>query len=63
MRKVGDRSYFGIFVSSVVLFTVSWGDFSGFPGGGSGKKPACQCRRFKTHRFDPWVRKIPWRRT
>ena len=23
------------------------------------KKPACQCRR---HRFDPWVRKIPWRR-
>ena len=25
----------------------------------SGKEPACQCR---TRRFDPWVRKIPWRR-
>ena len=24
-----------------------------------GKEPTCQCRR---HRFDPWVRKIPWRR-
>ena len=25
----------------------------------SGREPACQCRR---RRFDPWVRKIPWRR-
>ena len=24
-----------------------------------GKESACQCSR---HRFDPWVRKIPWRR-
>ena len=23
---------------------------------------ACKCRRCKRHRFDPWVRKIPWRR-
>ena len=28
-------------------------------GGTSGKEPACQCRRHKRHRFDPWVRKIP----
>ena len=34
----------------------------GFPGGVSGKEPACQCRRRKRHRFDSWVRKIPWRR-
>jgi len=37
----------------------------GFPGGASGKEPACQCRRCRRcrrHRFDPWVRKIPWRR-
>ena len=34
----------------------------GFPGGASGKEPACQCRRLKTHGFDPWVGKIPWRR-
>ena len=25
----------------------------------SGKEPVCQCRRCG---FDPWVRKIPWRR-
>ena len=34
----------------------------GFPGGASGKEPACQCRKCKRCRFDPWVRKIPWRR-
>ena len=28
----------------------------------SGKEPVCQCRRCKRHRFNPWVRKIPWRR-
>ena len=33
-----------------------------FPGGTSGKEPACQCRRHKRLRFDPWVGKIPWRR-
>ena len=31
-------------------------------GGASGEEPACQCRRLKRHRFDPWVGKIPWRR-
>ena len=30
--------------------------------GSSGKKPACQCRRLKRCRFDPWVGKTPWRR-
>ena len=30
-----------------------------FPGGTSGKDPACQCRRRETRGFDPWVRKIP----
>ena len=31
--------------------------FWGFPGGTSGKEPACQCRRCKTCEFDPWVGK------
>ena len=31
----------------------------GFPIGACGKEFACQCRRHKRHRFDPWVRKIP----
>jgi len=34
----------------------------GFLGGASGKEPTCQCRRHKGCEFDPWVRKIPWRR-
>ena len=34
----------------------------GFPDGTSGKEPTCQCRRHKRLRFDPWIRKIPWRR-
>jgi len=33
----------------------------GFPGGASGKEATCQYRRFKRHRFDPWVGKIPCR--
>ena len=33
-----------------------------FPGGVSGKEPTCQCRRHKRLRFNPWIRKIPWRR-
>ena len=28
----------------------------------SGKEPTCQCRRYKRHRFHPWLGKIPWRR-
>ena len=31
----------------------------GLPWWLSGKEPSCQCRRCG---FDPWVRKIPWRR-
>ena len=34
----------------------------GFPGGTSGKEPACQCKRYKKHTFSPWYGKIPWRR-
>ena len=33
-----------------------------FPGGTSGKKPTCQCRRDKRRGFHPWVGNITWRR-
>ena len=32
------------------------------PRGLNGKESACQCRRCRRLGFDPWVRKIPWRR-
>ena len=28
----------------------------------SGKESACQCRKHRRYGFDPWVRKVPWRR-
>ena len=40
---------------------IKWWSIWGFPGGASGKEPACQCRRQKRHWFYSWVRKIPWR--
>ena len=37
-------------------------DCSSFPGGASGKEPACPCRRHKRFGFDPWAGKILWKR-
>ena len=34
-----------------------------FPGSASGKELVWQCRRCKRCGFNPWVWKIPWRRT
>ena len=33
-----------------------------FPGGADGIEPTCQYRRYKRCEFNPWVRKIPWRK-
>ena len=48
--------FLSFFFSCIINFK------KGFPGGTSGKELACQCRRHKRCRFDPLVRKIPWRR-
>ena len=34
----------------------------GLPWGPSGKESACQCRRHSRRWYNPWVRKILWRR-
>ena len=34
----------------------------GFPSGSAVKRICLQYRRHRGHGFDPWVRKIPWRR-
>ena len=45
-----------------MLFAGIWSTHWGFPDGSSGKEPACEYMNCRRCRFDPWVRKIPWRR-
>ena len=58
---------------SVIFFLNHWtlcvhcwlwgnGSLKCFPGGTSGKETACQCKRCRRRRFNPWIRKILWRR-
>ena len=44
--------------SSVSCLLTSYVSMMLLPRGPSGKESACQHRRLKRHRFDPWVRKI-----
>ena len=34
----------------------------GFQADASGKESSCQCRRYKSCGFSPWVGKFPWGR-
>jgi len=52
---VGQESGHGLFGFSV--------QGQGFLDGFVGKESACQCRKHRRCRFNPWVRKLPWRRT
>ena len=44
-----------------VLFNILHNE-AGLPRCLSGKESSCQCSRCRRRRFDPWVKKIPWRR-
>ena len=48
----------------MILMKMSWqfSMFVGLPRWCSGKESVCQCRRCRRLEFNPWVRKIPWRR-
>ena len=48
--------------STVCICTYRHSAYMSFPGGISGKESTCQNRRHRRLVFDPWVRKIPWRR-
>ena len=37
-------------------------EIMGFTGGASLNEPTCQYRKHKRREFNPWVKKIPWRR-
>ena len=42
------------------MWEVGW--IMDFSGGANDKESACQCRSWKRRGFNPWIRKIPWRR-
>ena len=46
----------------IEIFKVKYLYIRDFPGGTSGKEPACPSSRSKRCVFDPWVGKISWRR-
>ena len=48
----------GDFKSDYGYLGLPWGLFWWL----SGKEPTCQCKRLKSCGFNPWVRKILWRR-
>ena len=50
--------YWWIVLNTLLCYTTDLG----FPWWLSGKESACQCRRHKQCRFDPWVGNIPWRK-
>ena len=49
-------------ICSDYMFGKRWESGMDFPGGASCKEPTRQCRRSKRCKFDPWIRKIPWRK-
>ena len=51
-----------IWETSTLFSTMAIPIYSGDPNDTSGNEPPCQSRRHKRHGFDPWIRKIPWRR-
>ena len=60
-----EKMSFNPLQQSVFLYYQNWGSLiylDGLSRWHSEKDSACQCRRQKRLGFNPWVRKIPWRR-
>ena len=51
----------GVYEVKEMICCFIWGN-TGLPRGLSGKESACQYRTCRSHGFDPWVGKAPWRR-
>ena len=53
---------YGVAQNLTRLKRLSSSSSRGFPGGASGKDPACRNRKCERHRSNPWVGKILWGR-
>ena len=72
--KVYHESFFGVMGQLCILVTMIVPQINtrdafhrtnytmGFLGGSMVENPPCQCRRCRRLEFNPWIRKIPWRR-
>ena len=58
---VMDREAWRAAVHGVKKSQTSLSDWTELKGWG-GKESACQCRRHKRCKFNPWIGKIPWRK-
>ena len=59
LLTLSSLSYFCVLLVDINL---SYESYLGFSGGASGKEPTYYCRRWKRHKFDLWLGKIPWNR-
>ena len=50
------------FSSSVAVFSFCFQSFLGFPSGSAVENLPAMWETCRSHSFNPWVRKIPWRR-
>ena len=55
-------------ITCVLKYLLSWdmkiiiSFWGGFLGGAVGKESGCQCRSYKRHKFDIWIREVSWNR-
>ena len=61
MDGYGFSSFFPLGVRFYLIYTYT-NSFSGFPGSSVGKESACTAGDADRHKFDPQVRKVPWRK-
>ena len=62
MMDVEPKVKVGIKRENLKIFNIKISGKKGLPLWLSSKESICKCRRHRRHGFDPWVRKIFWRR-
>ena len=62
MRLAVRKTQFILYIVFTFLYFLKYVSWALLPRWLNGKESTCQSRRQRRHRFDSWVRKIPWRR-
>ena len=59
---MGEDSNESLYAKHGILINNEVHSVDGLPGYFSGKESTYQCRRHRRQQFDPWVKRIHWRR-